>query len=87
MTQQGTQSTDLLRGSERNLQQSDRMQVLQPLAIGNIRFTSGHVFHMMSIDQTPFEAALFEDLEERNPEHSRGLHGYGFDPATLQPFG
>jgi hypothetical protein len=85
MAQQGTEGTDLLRRPERSLQQAHRMKILQPLAIGNIGLAPGHVLHMMSIDQAHLEPPLFRDLEERYPEHSGGLHGDGFDPATLQP--
>ncbi len=85
MPQQGTQCADLLCWPKRSLQQAHRMQVLQPLAIGYVGFSAGHVLYMMCIDQTHLEAALFQDLEKRYPEHSRGLHRHGFDPATLQP--
>lgn len=68
MPQQRAKCADLLRWLERSLQQAHRMQVLQPLAIGYVGLSSGHVLHMTRIDQAYLEAALFQDLQQRNPE-------------------
>lgn len=73
MPQQGAKCADLLRWPERCLQQAHRMQVLQPLAIGYVGFSSGHVLHMTRIDQAYLEATLFQDLEQRNPAEPRRL--------------
>src|SRR5262245_45044404 len=43
------------------------------------------MMHMLSIDQMNFNAASFQDLEQRDPIHTRGLHRYRVDPASLQP--
>ena len=40
---------------------------------------------MTRIDKTHLEAALFQDLEKRHPEHSCRFHRHGFDAAALQP--
>ena len=56
---------------------------LQPLAIGYVSLSTGHVLYMTRIDQTHLEATLFKDLEQRNREHASGLHRKGFDSAAL----
>src|SRR6516225_145499 len=61
------------------------MKILQPLAIGNVRTTTGYVLHMTSIDQANFESAFFQDLEQWNPVNPRGFHRDGADSARLEP--
>ena len=39
------------------------------------------------IDKEDFEAAAFEEVEERDPEASGGLHGDGCDSASSEPVG
>jgi hypothetical protein len=58
MPQQGTERTDLLCWPKRSQQQAHRMQILQPLAIGYVGLSPGHVLYMMRTDQTHLEATL-----------------------------
>ena len=63
------------------------MEVLQPLAIGDVALAARDVLDMTSVDQTRPEAAVFQDLKERNPENARGLHRHAFNAALLEPIG
>ena len=63
------------------------MEVLQPLAIGDVGLAARHVLDMTGVDQAHPEAAVFQDLKERNPENARGLHRHAFDAALLEPIG
>src|SRR6185436_12017795 len=61
------------------------MQILQPLAIQNVGLAARDFMHMLSIDQMNFNAASLQDLEQRYPVHTRGLHCHRVDSALLQP--
>jgi hypothetical protein len=43
-------STDHAWRAEARSEQTDRVQVLEPLAIGDVRFASWHVLHMLCVD-------------------------------------
>ena len=60
-------SADHPRRTEARSQQTDRVQVLEPLAIGDVRFASWHVLHVLCVDQADLEAASFKYLIDRNP--------------------
>src|ERR1017187_7061123 len=61
------------------------MQILQPLAIGYIGLASRNILYVMGVDQEDLESSRVQNLKQRNPVHSRRLHGYGLDLARLQP--
>src|SRR5882757_2972273 len=61
------------------------MQVLYTLAVFHIRLPARYVLDVMCIDQAHLDISLFEYLEQRNPIHSSGFHGYGLDLALLKP--
>ena len=61
------------------------MEVLQPLAVGNIGLPAGNILHMLRVDKIHFEPARFQNLIHRNPIHASGLHCDGTNPALLQP--
>jgi hypothetical protein len=61
------------------------MQVLQPLAIGDVRSSAGHVFDVLGVDQEYLQAAILQNLHERNPIYAGGFHGDSSDSALLQP--
>ena len=63
------------------------MQLLDPLAIENIRFPSRDILNVTCIDQLYFETAAFKQFEQRDPINSRRFHGYRGDAALLQPIG
>jgi len=87
MSPKGPESTDGLRGAVGGAEKAYRMEVLQPLAIGDVGFAARHVLDMTGVDQAHPEAAVFQDLKERNPENARGLHRHGFNAALLEPIG
>ena len=60
----------LCASSKRRGQQAARVQVLQPLAVGDVRLPAGHVLHMVRIHKADLDPARFEDLKERDPEHA-----------------
>jgi hypothetical protein len=76
VAQQGTHRPDGLRGMKGAPQQSHRVQVLQPLAVGHVALAPGDILHMPGVDQTDFHTSLLQDLEQRNPVDPRGLHGH-----------
>src|SRR5579863_1955885 len=67
MSPQTTNCTDLRWRSETRAQESDRVQVLNPLTIGDIRFAAWHVFHGPCIDQIDLKTMLFKNLVHGNP--------------------
>lgn len=77
MTPEESQHTDLIWRSKACLQQSDRVQVLNPLTIGNVALAPWNVFHMARIYQEYFEALGLEELKNWNPVNPSGLHRYG----------
>jgi hypothetical protein len=43
------------------------VEILQPLAVGHVGFSAGHVLHMPGIDQADFDAGVFEQLGKGYP--------------------
>ncbi len=74
LTQISVQSADLFRGTQGTCQETIGVKLLQPLAIQNIAFASGHILHVSGIYQQHLETALLEKLEDGNPINSRRLH-------------
>ena len=46
------------------------MEILKPLAIGDIRFAAGEIFAVASIDQTDFDAGAFADTLFHEASHA-----------------
>ena len=61
------------------------VEALEPLAVGDVALSSGHVLHMAGIHELYLESVLFEDLEGRDPVDPRRLHGDRSDSAFFQP--
>src|SRR3954451_6319890 len=85
VAEQRSQRAHLLRRAKRSLQQTHRMQILQPLAIAYVRLPARHVLHVMSINQTHLETVLFQDLKQRDPENSGRFHRNRFHAAFSEP--
>src|SRR5271154_7429847 len=85
MTPKATHGTDRIRWPEACAKQTNRVKILDPLAIRNVAFASGNALQGMSVDQTHLEAALLQNLIQRYPVNAGGLHRYGADPARVQP--
>src|SRR3989442_4789243 len=78
-------STDGLRWTVRCTQETHRVEILQPLTIAHVGLTARHILYVASVHQTHSETVILQNLKQRNPEHSRGLHGYALHPTRLQP--
>src|SRR5215204_6871285 len=63
------------------------MQILDPLAIGDIALAARHVPYMLGVDEENLETPCFENLEHGDPEHACGLHCHTPDSAGLKPVG
>src|SRR5579859_360039 len=61
------------------------MQILQPLAIGDVGLSARHILHMLRIDKADLKSSCFENLVHRIPIDTRGLHRYGTNPALFKP--
>src|SRR6266436_679563 len=61
------------------------MQILQPLAVGNIGLAPRNILYVMSVDQKNGESPRLQDLKQRDPVNSRALHRYRLDVARFQP--
>src|SRR6267142_1304194 len=85
MTKDRTHRADRLFRPERSAQQTYRMQILQPLTVGNIRFAPRHVLHVARVDQHDSETSRLQDLKKRNPVDSRRFHRHRLYVAGLQP--
>ena len=66
MTPQRTERADFVVGTKGPAQQSHGMKVLNPLAVGNIGLSAGHVLDVMGIDQPYVDLALLQNLEQWN---------------------
>ena len=76
---------DLPFRSEGASQQSERVKLLDPLAVQDIRLSPRHVLHMPRIHQCYLESRHLQDVVHRDPVDPRRLHGHLPDPARLQP--
>ena len=72
-------------GTEAGPQQPHAVKLPQPLAVLNVALAPAHVVHVTGVDQQHFEAALLEDLVERDPVDPGRFHRYRLDPALRQP--
>lgn len=84
LTGEGTEVPDLLRGTERCVQESVTVQLLDPLTIEHIGFLFDG-FQMAGIDQTDLDAVRFQDIVHGNPIDAGGFHGNAGDAAATEP--
>src|ERR1700738_4460914 len=61
------------------------MQVLQPLAVGNIGLAPRNILYVMGVAQKAGESPRLQDLKQWDPVHPRALHRYRLDVARFQP--
>jgi len=87
LTEVTAQDADLVWGPERGVQQSERVELLYPLAVQYVGLAPGSILDMSCVDQIDLETAGLKDLVKRDPVDSGGFHGYGIDSASLQPIG
>ena len=81
------QGGDLALRVEAGPQKPVLMQTLQPLGVAHVRLAARHLLDLTGIDHHHREAALGEDLVERDPVDPGRLQGHGGDPALLKPVG
>ena len=63
------------------------MEVLQPLAVGNVRASSRDIFDVLRVDEIDLQPTSFQNLHQRNPVNSGGFHRNRADSTLLQPVG
>jgi hypothetical protein len=68
-------------------QQPDRVQVLNPLAVGYVGLPPWDVLYVLCINQIHLKPAFFENLMQWDPVHADGFHSDRSDAALLQPVG
>jgi len=63
------------------------MKKLQPLAVLDVGLAAGHVLDVPGVDQADLDAAVLQNLKERNPVNAGGLHCDGDHTARHKPVG
>src|ERR1700676_1861355 len=81
----GSQLTDRLIRPIRGLQQTNAVQILQPLTIADVAFAPGDIFDMPGIDQVDLHLRIAEKLIKRDPVDTGRLHRDGANPAIHKP--
>jgi hypothetical protein len=89
MAEQTVQRAHLGIRAKRAAQQAQAVELLNPLAryAQHVALAPGHMLEMPAIDEKDVEATCFEDLQDRNPVHPRGLQRDGVHAAGAQPIG
>ena len=82
---QGTYRTHLAIGTEGRMQQSHRMQMLNPLALVKVGAPARHILHVPRIYQARLDAVLLKHVVHRNPVNSSRFHRRRSDATTDQP--
>jgi len=72
---------------ERPPEQTHRMQVLQPLTVGNVRLAPRHILYVVCVDQKDLKSPRLQDLKEGDPVHSCRFHRHRLNVAGFQPVG
>lgn len=80
-----THAADFGGGAKCAAQQSDGVQVLQPLAVHHIGLAAGHVLHVAGVDQAHLDPGFLQQFRQWNPIHAGRLHGDALNPDGLQP--
>jgi hypothetical protein len=58
-------------GAKARTKQANRVQILDPLAIGDVALSAWNTLQVMSVDQIHGESALLKNLKEWDPVDSR----------------
>ena len=61
------------------------MELLNPLGVVDIRFTSGHILRVTRVYEHDVKATRLENLEQRDPVDTRRLHRDGRNAETTEP--
>jgi hypothetical protein len=81
------QFRDLGFGLEAGAQQAIGMEPLEPLGILHVCLAPGHLLGVARIDQKHLEAAILQDLEDRDPVNAGRFHDDAGDATNLEPVG
>src|SRR5271170_2390699 len=87
MSPERSYGADEPRWPKTGTEQSNRVEVLEPLAIGYVCLPARNVLHMLCVDQIDLQSPRFQDLVDRNPVHAGRLHRDRMNPALLEPVG
>jgi hypothetical protein len=87
MSHQRTHGTHRRRRPERGVEQTDRVQVLQPLAVLHVGLAAWHIFDVASVDQADLQPPRLQHLEQRHPIHAGCLHRHRAHATLDQPVG
>src|SRR3990172_8311429 len=74
---------DLIR-NKTGTQQSEGVKLLQPLAVGDIGFSSRKIFDLFAVDEGNSDPSPFEHIEESNPVDTGGFHSNRSDIVFFQ---
>src|SRR4051812_20314603 len=85
MTPERADGADCSRRTKAAAQETNRMQVLNPLAVGYVGLPPRNIFYMMCIHQVNFIPAKFQDLKHRNPVNARRFHRHRSNSTALKP--
>ncbi len=85
MAQERTHRADRFGRAEAGTQQADGVEILQPLAIGDVGLFAGNIFGVAGVDQADFDLRGFEDLKEWNPIDAGRFHRDGSDATLFKP--
>lgn len=82
---QRAHSADRRRWAKRRVEQSNRVKILQPLAVQYVGLTTGDVLGMAGVYQAYLQSAVLEDLIQRHPVDPSRFHRDCLDPTGDQP--
>ena len=85
MSPKRTYCTDVHGWAEAGPQQSNRVQILNPLTIGDIALAARNTLQVARVDQIDFQTSCFQDLKQRNPVHPSGLHRHRANSTLHKP--
>jgi hypothetical protein len=78
------QLANLVIGTKRTVEQTEAVQLLNPLTILHVGFGSTwHMFDMPCINHPDFKAILLQDFIKTEPVDPCGFERNGLDPAAL----
>jgi hypothetical protein len=87
VSHQTARRAKILPRTERPLEQSVTVQLLEPLAVLDVGLAAWHLAQMARVDQDDLNARVLQLLGRGNPEHPGRFHRGRLDPAGLQPLG
>src|ERR1700738_4319026 len=87
LPQIATQHANFIRGAKSASQQTVGMQLLDPLAIKDIRLAAGDILNVARIDQLDFEPVTFQHFKQRDPVNTGRFHSHAGNATLLEPSG